>query len=708
MGPFPFIGFNQAEINGNFGAEYAYRKARLNDLYDQLVINLVTGTKLFIQINAIKGYLEPYNNAPFFSNLELDLPRPYITGIGTETYTLYLRVKQSNECFATFEFDLTNGIVTAITDSFTGPDQFESAINRPYINEEINIAKTLSVYNQNGAAIFPDTFTFDSNTGIAERRLLRAYDWSYNQTTNQPQRDAISDLRVIPKTVFQLRTLSQIEKAMVSFFLEKPIKESIENYDWNDTNIYLTPLPGDWVFNFETYTSTKKQLSVSSSENGIAFVLAGIRDGGKWYFQRFVNPTYTTGSISVLVSLLSGTTPASPNTGKLYETSYYDFDQCEFGTVENEESFNLTIKSGDSYQINIPSNFIFEPEIGPTDDQFLKIGIFDCNGQYLQEIGLLTSPYNKILQWNIAFDSVSGSYIDIATLIALIDTTISDIALKSGNEQFIGIEALITIPNASLDLTGSGTDFANSISTYLSANNFLTTWDTIVVEGITIVQFITNVPSTFENGIIATTSDNTPISYAVFGVTANQYQASITIPPLANSNYFIGIFQSYGFEGDNYSSLLAISQPLQLDNFETFTQILEYGASENSVIEGFEYINGWLQKVRVPLNGAGQTANSEESIYRNSDGTFQIPQNSTDEVLYLHTDYLDLPTQRAMISTTKHPIFVLASQNLSVQGDLEITNTQDFTQNSSFRKLQQMRFQALTQGYQPDNNSCIS
>jgi hypothetical protein len=60
-----------------------------------------------------------------------------------------------------------------------------------------------------------------------------------------------------------------------------------------------------------------------------------------------------------------------------------------------------------------------------------------------------------------------------------------------------------------------------------------------------------------------------------------------------------------------------------------------------------------------------------------------------------------------MISTTKHPIFVLASQNLSVQGDLEITNTQDFTQNSSFRKLQQMQFQALTQGYQPENNSCI-
>jgi hypothetical protein len=707
MGPFPFVQFGQAEINGNFGNEYAYRKARLTTLYGQLVTNLVTGTKLFIQINVIKGYLVGYNDAPFFSNLELDLPTPYITGVGIESYTLYVRVKQNSECFAAFTFDVNNGIVTAIADSFTGPDQFESAINRPYINEELKIAKTLSVYQQNGAAIFPDTFTFNSTTGIAERRLLRAYDWSYNEANNQPQRDAISDLRVIPKTVFQLRELSQIEKAMVSFFLEKPIKESIGNDDWNDTNIYLTPLPDDWEFDFITVSSSKKQLSISSSQYGTSFVLAGIKVSGSWYFQRFINLTYTSGTPPDLATGLSGSNPSNPDTGKLYSTVFYDYDQCEFGRIEIEEPFNLTIKSGDSYQINIPSNFIFEPEIGPTDDQFLKIGIFDCNGQYLQEIGLLTSPYNKILQWNIAFDSVSGSYIDIATLIALIDTTISDIALKSGNEQFIGIEALITIPNASLDLTGSGTDFANSISTYLSANNFLTTWDTIVVEGITIVQFITNVPSTFENGIIATTSDNTPISYAVFGVTANQYHASITIPPLANNNYLIGIFQSYGIEGDNYSSLLAISQPLQLDNFEAFTQILEYGATENSVIEGFEYINGWLQKIRVPLNGAGQTANSEESIYRNSDGTFQKPENSTDEVIYLHTDYLDLQTQRAMISATKNPIFVLEGQNLSVQGDLEITNSQDFTQNTSYRKLQQMKFQALTQGYQPENNSCI-
>jgi hypothetical protein len=404
--------------------------------------------------------------------------------------------------------------------------------------------------------------------------------------------------------------------------------------------------------------------------------------------------------------------PASPNNGKLYNPgssiNFYDYDQCEFGTVENEEPFNHTIKSGDSYQISLPNNFVFEPLINPENAQFPRIGIFDCNGQYLQDIGNLNGNFfDKTLQWNIV-SIANGVYSSITDVMDTINTLALDIILFGGNEQYTPQTELITIPNASLTTGSTIVAFADSIKAYLDANSYPTTYTSTVIGGETVIRFFTTCPSILESGIIAVTSlDNSPMSYAVFGLTATQYQASITIPPLANNNYFIGIFQSYIFEEENYSSLLAISQSLQLDNFETFTQILEYGATENSIIEGFEYINGWLQKVRVPLNGAGQTAKSEESIYRNSDGTFQIPENSTDEVLYLHTDYLDLQTQRAMISATKNPIFVLEGQNLSVQGDLEITNSQDFTQNTSYRKLQQMKFQALTQGYQPENNSCI-
>jgi hypothetical protein len=707
MGPFPFIRFDQAEINGNFGDEFTYRKAQLVLLYADLVANLNTGTKLFIQIDVIKNYLETYNSAPLFSNLELTLPKPYITGIGSESYSLTVGIQQNSSCFVTFVFALTDGVVFSIGDFFTpGPDLTSIGLDGPYIAEEIKIAKTLSVYNQNGAAIFPDTFTYNPSTGIAERRLLRAYDWKFNETLNQPQRNLITDLRVIPKTVFQLRGLTQIEKAMVSFFLEKPIKESETNYDW-ETNIYLTSLPGDWVFDNEIVSSEKKQLSIASVENKIAFFLAGIRVSSKWYFQRFVDINYN-GTIPDVVSfLLSTDEPAPPNTGRLYYDIYYDFDQCEFGTVENEESFNLTIKSSDLYQINIDSNFIFQPGISSESSQFPRIGIFDCNGQYLQDIGSLESNFEKTLQWNIAINSNTGEYGTVLDIMSLVDNFVSDIILYGCNEQYTPLSEIITIPFASLVTSPSSEAFADSIVAYLNANGLTTTYTTETITGQIVFKFVTTA-IILENGIIAVLSfDSSPFSFAIFGGTGSQYEASITIPPLANSNYFIGIYQGYTIDDEGFSELLAISQPLQLDNFETFTQILEYGASENSVIEGFEYINGWLQRVRVPLNGAGQTSKSEESIYRNSDGTFQIPENSTDEVIYLHTDYLDLATQRAMISATKNPIFVLQGQNLSVQGDLEITNTQDFTQNSSFRKLQQMQFQALTQGYQPENNSCI-
>lgn len=717
MGPFPFIRFEQAEINGNFGNEHAYRRNFLTLLNAFFVDDYFVGDKFFIAVNFIKNEIVLANAKPYFYNLELVLPSPYPTSVGVEVYTLEITIKQQTDYLPSFiaiTFDLTDGLVTSSTTVYTaGLTKLDSATNGPYIAEELKLAKTLSVYQQNGAAIFPDTFDFDSTTGIAERRLVRAYDWKYNNATNQPQREGITDLQVIPKTVFRLRELSQNEKAMVSFFLEKPIKESLTEDNWNATNIYLTPLLGDWQFDFITVSSSKKQLSISSSEYGISFILAGIKVSSKWYFQRFVDPVYISGTPPDLVTLLTTDSPASPNIGRLYynasplSSNYYDFDQCEFGTVVNEEPFNLIIKSGDNYQINIDSNYIFE-SVGPESDQAPLIGIFDCNYKYIQDIGELTSNFEKTLQWNIAINSFTNEYRTVLDILSLVDTYGSDIILYGGNEQYTGETPLITIPNAVFTGITTSVAFVNAIESYLNANGFPTSYTTETIMGETVYKFVTTA-IILENGIIAKLSlDDTYFSFAIFGNTGgSQYKANITIPPLANGIYFIGIYNTYFVDETNYITLFATSQPLELNNFEDFTQMLEYGSAQDSIIEGFEYLNGWIQRIRVPLNGAGQTYSLEESIYRNSDGTFQKPQNSTDENISLHTDYLDLQTQRAMTSATRHPIFVLAHQNLSVQGDLEIATNQDYTTNQSFRKLQQMRFQAKNQGYQPNNNSCL-
>jgi hypothetical protein len=377
----------------------------------------------------------------------------------------------------------------------------------------------------------------------------------------------------------------------------------------------------------------------------------------------------------------------------------------------------LTIKSADAYQINVATDFIFDPAIDPESAEAPRIGIFDCNGKYLQDIGSLVLPdCSQTYETKVFYDFVNDDFILWSNIQSA--SSLSDIFLQvylvnaNSTESFIDEFSVGFGPGKDLDST-TVSGFCTQLQTLIIGLGYDCIITFVAGDRPEInIEINANVCEVigidYKFRIVSTIGANlglyTPITPKLGG---SQYQASITIPPLANGIYRIGIYQGYTIDDEGFSELLAISQPLELDNFETFTQILEYGSAKDSIIEGFEYLNGWIQRIRVALNGAGQTYALEESIYRNSDGTFQKPQNSTDEIIYLHTDYFDLKTQRAMTSATRHPIFVLANQNLSVQGDLEIATNQDYTTNQSFRKLQQMRFQAKNQGYQPNNNSCL-
>jgi len=111
--------------------------------------------------------------------------------------------------------------------------------------------------------------------------------------------------------------------------------------------------------------------------------------------------------------------------------------------------------------------------------------------------------------------------------------------------------------------------------------------------------------------------------------------------------------------------------------------------------------------MRLPINGGGQKPKIEESIYRNSDGTYQRPSNYSDLTLDLQSDYLDLETRNAVSSATRCPILIFEDQSIFVSGDLDVATVQDFSNKTSFRKLAQMKFSALIQGFQPENNGCI-
>jgi hypothetical protein len=73
----------------------------------------------------------------------------------------------------------------------------------------------------------------------------------------------------------------------------------------------------------------------------------------------------------------------------------------------------------------------------------------------------------------------------------------------------------------------------------------------------------------------------------------------------------------------------------------------------------------------------------------------------------LHSDYVDVETRNAVFAATRHPILIFNNQNIFVSGDLDVATVQDYSKQTSFRKLAQVKFSALIQGFQPENNVCI-
>lgn len=158
----------------------------------------------------------------------------------------------------------------------------------------------------------------------------------------------------------------------------------------------------------------------------------------------------------------------------------------------------------------------------------------------------------------------------------------------------------------------------------------------------------------------------------------------------------------------NLYELYSLSNIINIDASDCFSTMLEYWSDSISIAEGFEYTGGWKQKVRLGINGGGAKPQIEESLYRQSNGVHRRPQSKQDLSLDLHTDFLDEATQLALVDATRHSYLIWEGKSIFVTGDIEVATTQDFTTQSSFETLSQVKFQALVQGFQPKNSSCLN
>lgn len=156
------------------------------------------------------------------------------------------------------------------------------------------------------------------------------------------------------------------------------------------------------------------------------------------------------------------------------------------------------------------------------------------------------------------------------------------------------------------------------------------------------------------------------------------------------------------------NELYSFSNLLELNNSDCFSTIVQYWNDNETVGEGFEYIGNWFQQIRLGINGGGKKPVLTESVYRQSNGVHRRPQNKQDLSIDLHTDFIDFETQSALVDATRHQNFVVDGQNLFVNGDIDVGTIQDFTTQSSFEDLAQVKFSALIQGYQPKNSSCLN
>ena len=158
----------------------------------------------------------------------------------------------------------------------------------------------------------------------------------------------------------------------------------------------------------------------------------------------------------------------------------------------------------------------------------------------------------------------------------------------------------------------------------------------------------------------------------------------------------------------NAYSLYSLSNIINIDGSDCFSTMIEFWANDKSIAQGFEYFNGWKQRVRLGLNGGGAKPVIEENLYRQSNGVHKRPQNKQDLSLDLHTDFIDEQTQLALVDATRHPYLVWNNKSIFVKGDIDVATIQDFTTQSSFETLAQVKFSALVQGFQPKNSSCLT
>jgi len=691
----PFYRFSPANINGGFEPGYSYQSGLLDAFLNEYLDGDFIGDPIGQAIKDFQTEILNINSAANGGDLRLVYPKPYPTITGVQTLIFYV---QNDQLYAvdstqrvTITLDLNNGNITASTFVFSGIVSASSSYDDPIVDVELLVKRALEIYYQNGSAIFPITYSFDRTTGIATSSIARGKDWKVDLDTGVVGRYPAQSNPFAPVNSVTFSALTPSQNYILSL-MERIISLTIEDQTLTASDlinaINLLHLPDDYTVTNTTDTSgaTERVLTLFTGER--SFILIARTDGTFWYFQRFVIDD-STPTNNFLVAYGFGTSlPYEPLAGALFPNGWSDMDLIQFDNgcePQEVDTFQMPIKTGDTYQFNI-----IPEQANLTGLISCQIGLFDENLNFVSEIG--TAVYPECFTANISIELTESDILNIFD--SDVDNT------YNGYDCNGDLVFSYTVPWSEIS---NFPNYGQETADYINA------LDEVVVsyvytdsDGIIFIFDVADFYPSAQTAEFVAAALIVP-SDDIRCAGATQFQATVTIPSAPDGCYVFGLYD------DNYpyQSIFAFSNTLYLNNEDCFSSMWQFGSSEDAIIEGFEYYSGWMQQLRLPINGAGQKPKIEESIYRNSDGTYQRPSNYSDLTVDLHSDYLDLETRNAVFSATRCPILIFEDQSIFVSGDLDVATVQDFSNKTSYRKLAQMKFSALIQGFQPNNNACI-
>lgn len=705
----PFYRFEIPPANAGFFPECNRVSQLLSDFYDgfDFVLYQFQNVEWSFANKNLRALVASFNASPNFANFEIIYPTPFPALVGEDYFEITIVNKQLNAVhsaqFLTIGVEFNDSIVFCYIINPIPVLNVTASLNPPFIREEQKAIDGLGIVQANGSAFFEKPYFYDSATGQAQTSLARGRSWVNNAEYNTPTPPfSIDPLQLVNQPI--INAISNDARAIVSV-MNTILKSAWEGKIFSELVAEFVALdannqfPDAWM---SLYTSSlfDDKVEFSLYGNGEVIKYVGNQQGGGFQFQRF----YGVGSYPGvnIIDLVSFTLlPIEPNSGLKYLGFYWDMDIVEFDDHcdSGGEIYPMPIMPGDELSFVIPQGLA--NVYGLTD---VNVGLFTDAGVYVQKVGNATLDIEEV--------ACTKFILTIEGLSANINLFNVGLAVYESPSL---VPVYSFLPSATIPFGGTATEyldlmiatFTNGQITYidLGGDDFQVTW---IINDLfeSPLQGVVGWPTGFgDNWDLESQPSSDPINCSL-SVCQRFLSANVIVPSRTDGCYRFGLY-SIDVEAETYI-LYSLSNQLRLDWSDCFSTIIEFYGNKNSVNQGFYYAPGWKHRVRLGINGGGDKPKVDENVYRQSNGVFKRPSNKLDLTLDLHTDFLDVPTQKALVDATRHDFFIWNNKAIFVTGDIEVATIQDFSTQSSFEDLAQVKFSALVQNYQPSNNSCFS